>query len=552
MRMLSLTAVSALSLIASGALAEEFVLESTVTTATVYPRGALVTRVVPFELEDGAHTITIADLPAAFSFESLRVKVEGARLGATSFRNNFVPSQPDRDTTEITAARDKIKSIEDQIQSTLDASARVRLVMDASQARIAFLKQLGASDDMASASADTLRALVQMVGEETLSAREAAFQAQLEAREIDTQLTGLREDLAKAQQDLNALVPEVQDRSALTLAVIAQGASTGTVTLEYYDDNAMWRPAYDLHLTRSDDPTLRIDRIAYVAQNTGENWDDVQLVLSTVTPSDRTEPSPVPQRPVRIGKPQPVPMKRVQVEAMSDLASPRAAAPAMVEMAESAAANFDGPAVTYVYDTPISMASGADAGRIMLGELTETVDIYAHAVPVYDATAFMMAEFTNTSGERILPADQGFLYIDEALIGVSYITEIAAGETTALSFGPIQGVQINRTVTGRNEGDRGIISRSNEQTEGTLIEVKNLTSEDWDIRLFDAVPYSEQEDLEVEWQANPRPTNVDDDNKRGVLRWDFTLEAGNSQTIETSTQLKWPDGQVLQQPRVFR
>lgn len=550
MRLFSLSAVSFLSLVAAGALAEDITLTSAVSAATVYPQGALVTRVVPFEMPAGEHDLIIADLPSRMDFASMRVSVEGATLGATSFRNDAVPSQPDRDTAEIVAARDKIKSIEAQIQSTMDDAARVKLIMDASQARIAFLKQLGEADNLTNATADSLRALVQMVGEETLAAREAAFQAQLEARTIEMQLTEQREELARAQQDLAALVPEVKERAALTLSVSAQEAAQGTVTLRYYDDGALWRPGYDFHLTRGDDPSLRIDRIAYVLQDTGDNWENVALTLSTAAPSAQTEPSFVSQRPVRIGKPQPVPMRRVQTESLSDMAGATAAEPAFVE--EAASANFDGPAVTYSYATPLSIASGADAARIKLGSLSSDAEIYAQAVPSRDSTAFLMAEFTNEGGEQILPAEQGFFYVDGAMIGASYVREVAAGETTALAFGPIEGLQISRTVLNRNEGDRGIISRSNEQTEIVEIETKNLTGENWPIRIFDAVPFSEQEDLSVEWNANPRPEIVDVDNRRGILRWDQTINAGKTYKIQVTTSLQWPEGKDLQDFGAFR
>ena len=54
-----------------------------------------------------------------------------------------------------------------------------------------------------------------------------------------------------------------------------------------------------------------------------------------------------------------------------------------------------------------------------------------------------------------------------------------------LFFGPIDGLLVSRTVLDRNEGDRGIISRSNENSEDIRIDIENLTDRAWDLAVFD-------------------------------------------------------------------
>ncbi len=120
------------------------------------------------------------------------------------------------------------------------------------------------------------------------------------------------------------------------------------------------------------------------------------------------------------------------------------------------------------------------------------------------------------------------------------------GAEARLPFGPIEGLQLSR-VNERNEGgDRGgVLSRSNEITEKVVIEVENLTGESWPLRVLDQVPYSEQEDLVITWNAQPRPTQVDVDDQKGVLAWDSEIAAGETQTINLNYSLQWPDGKIL-------
>ena len=115
-----------------------------------------------------------------------------------------------------------------------------------------------------------------------------------------------------------------------------------------------------------------------------------------------------------------------------------------------------------------------------------------------------------------------------------------------MSFGPIEGLRLTRLVRDRNEGDRGILTKSNEQTETVEITVENLTGEVWPLRLIDRVPVSEQEDLEITWTAEPMPAERDIEGARGILAWTFDLPARETQTITVNTRMTWPEGKVLQ------
>ena len=113
-----------------------------------------------------------------------------------------------------------------------------------------------------------------------------------------------------------------------------------------------------------------------------------------------------------------------------------------------------------------------------------------------------------------------------------------------LPFGPVEGLRLTR-LTDRNEGDRGVITKSNEITEKVSLKVENLTGESWPLRVLDQVPYSEQEDLEIAWNAAPRPAETDVDDRKGVLAWETEIGAGETQEITLSYSIGWPDGMEL-------
>lgn len=527
-------------------LAEDIPLTSRLASATLYPSGATLTRDVVFEAPAGEHQLILTDLPPGTPLESVRVKVEGATMGSVTTRRDFTPPRH-TDDAALQAAEAKVEAAEAALRAGLGKVQMIRLESEAAQARVQFLAGLGKSEAIAGLGVDGLRQLSGMIGEETLLALQAARDASDRADAAERDLKDLRQALEDARQELQALVPEVENRAMLAVAIRADAPVQGRVEVTYTIPDAGWLPVYDARLTR-ETSQLILERGAFVHQATGENWDDIALTLSTVRPSEQTEPGQVWPWPRRIYDPKQFAKTMARAEAEADMFA-GAAAPAPMEepmMIEQAAASFDGLSVTYDYPGLVSVATGVDRVRLALGTLSTDVALSARAVPLSDETAFLMATLTNDTGELILPTSEAMLYLDGRFVGRRHIGLIAAGDEAELSFGPIDGLRLTRTVLDRNEGDRGILSKSNALSEEVRIEVQNLTGESWPVELRDHVPYSEQDDLLIRWSATPKPDEETVEDKRGVLAWRFDLPAGDTKTVSLSHTIEWPDGMELQ------
>lgn len=536
-----------LALLPTALVADDVPLASDVTAVTLYPRGATVTREVPFELPPGRHRLILADLPKGTPLASVRVAVTGAVMGGVTSRDDYVPPRDEDESAALAAARAEVERLEAALRQGRAGVEAIRLEREAATARVEFLSALGSSEAVARMDVAALRELTGMIGTETLAALQAAHDAGRRAEAAERGLEDLREELKTARQALQALVPEDEARATLAITVTAPEAADGTLTVTYNTPRAGWQPVYDLRLRR-DSGRLAIDRGAFLRQGTGENWSDIALTLSTVRPAEQTAPSPIRPWLRRIYDPEerrPKTLMRRETDAeglAGALAEPTAEAPAAPVQA---AAAFDGLAVTYSYPGTVSVASGADRLRVALGSLETQADLVAQAVPLSDTSAFLMAAITNDTDELILPTSEAMFYLDGRFVGRQGLDLVPAGGEARLAFGPIDGLRLTRTVLGREEGDRGVITRSNALDEQVRIEVENLTGESWPLRVLDRVPYSEQEDLEITWSARPRTSERDVDGKRNVLAWEFELPAGETQVIGVTHTLNWPEGMKL-------
>ena len=523
------------------ALADVITLIAPPVAVTAYASGAMVTRTVSFDMPTGRHELRIADLDSNLDAAMIDITLDSAILSTRSWdRDGDGPYRAPR-TPEWLAAKAALDQATESLAQRDDAIALALAKAQAAQDQIGFLNGITLPEEAAT-DVDTLRAIGQLIASDGTAARSAMRAAEAEARALRQG----RDDLAFAVQTaaaaLDRATPPNTAPASLTLNVSAAQAGPATLTLRYPTQQVNWAPVYNLFL--ENDETLRVERGAYIAQYSAEDWVNVELTLSTVSPFAGSEPGmlwPLLRRieDEEYGKADPTLMR--SQSAMSD-AAPVLQAPVMIE--ERAQADLSGIGVSYALPGKVTVRTQQDMVRIALGTVSFDAALSARAVPARNQTAFRLVQFENTSSEILLPG-QAILYVDGQLIGETMLATLPPNAEADIFFGPIDGLRLTRTVLDRNEGDRGIITRSNEEQETVRIDIENLTDRAWDVSVRDAVPFSEQEDLVITWDARPQPDITAVDDRRGILEWQLALPSGASQTITLETNLRWPDGMVL-------
>ncbi|KRW95531.1 DUF4139 domain-containing protein [Paracoccus sp. MKU1] len=536
--------ISTAILLASPALAERIETTARVTEVTVYPWGAGVTREASLDLPAGAHELVIPGIPEGIDPASLRISTEGAVIGATGFQQERALPETPAKSPELRAAEEDVRRLKAALAERDAGVAEVKARAEAAEDTIAFLMKLAESD---AAGTSDIAALTRTVGEQLLQARQTAIRAGLEAEAADAGREELAEELARAEARLEALRGPDSGRGALVIAVQGQG-QPARIRITSLTGQASWEPVYDLSLQRKEGK-LRLDRELLVRQNTGEDWRGVHLVLSTARPMDQSAPSELQPDFPRIGDPEAKLYSRsaapMAEEAVMDSMERAYPAPAPEPgIAGSALAGMVGETVVYDYPTPVDMRDGADALRLPLDSHELAPEIVAEAVPRRDDSAYLVADTVNSTGAVILPGDATF-YADGAMVGRGALELTAAGDEMKLGFGPLTGIKLERRIPDEIEGNRGLISKSSERRETAILRLRNLTGEEWPLRVIDRVPVSTQENLRIDWSADPSPDETDPDGKRGLLVWNGKIGAGEEQTITLTTSLRWPEGQVL-------
>lgn len=545
--------ITSIFALAAPAFADTFTAQAPVDAVTIYPGLATVTRRLTLDLPAGRHDIIVPDLPQSVSSEGLRVSVPlGAQVGAVNLAFDRLPVTPDADSPAILAARDEVARLEEVLRSSNAEIAAIRLRVQAAEEQITFLQSLAQSrgdEALGGAAVADIQALAQMVGAETLAVRQAAFDAEQQALAAERDRKDDIEALDEARQALSALMAPEDEGAVLTFTLNAAQAGPVTVDITTLEGFANWSPVYDMRLTTGDDAVIDVDRAVVVSQSTGQDWNDVRLTVSTARPGEQIAPGSVwaPLRRIvsqedleRESKPMPL-AESGQLFARS---SGLAMADEVMEAPMVAEANFAGATVTYDYPGRVNIRDGVEDLRLPLDTLTFDASVWAEAVPSRDQSAYRVAEFTNTTDEILLPG-QALIFADGTMIGFSQLPRLAAGADTEMGFGPLDGLRLTRATPNKSEGGVGVFTSANQLVEEAVITVENFTGQDWSVLVRDAVPYSEQDDLEVDFTASPAIAREAPDGQRGVLEWDLEVSAGGTQQIDLAYTLTWPNGFVL-------
>ncbi|MCW1917190.1 DUF4139 domain-containing protein [Rhodobacter sp. KR11] len=522
--------------------AETIQASSRITAVTIYPQGAEVTREVTFTAAAGAHDLVITDLPLETEPTLLRLASTDTDLGAFALRTDRLPPSDLPETEATKAAKAAVKEARAALSAAEASLAQVNAKVEAQNARIALLS--GLKLDAAGQSAESLTAISDMVAAKVLEARQAAITAQTDLPAATEAVTKAQEALTKADEAEAALSQGAEDRAALTVAVTAKGGE-GHVTVKHFVSEAAWRPVYDLRLDRKAG-TVELDRGLLVTQYGGEDWTGVDLTLSTAQPGQQAQASQLWPELRQVVDPAAQAKVRGVYASEDAMAEPlMAAAPAVEARSMVAGVAFQGDTVTYHYPVPVDLADGIEDLRLGLDSQTLPATVLALAVPRYDQTAFLQAEITNAGAELLLPGT-AFLYRDGMLTGQAELASLAPGDKAKLGFGAIPGLKLTRDMPQTMTGDRGVFTSSTERQEKAVLTIENLTDEAWKVRLMDQVPYSEQEDLKVSYEAEPAASEENPEGQRGLLAWDFDLGPKAVQDIALTTTLSWPEGKELQ------
>jgi uncharacterized protein (TIGR02231 family) len=504
---------------------------SHVDAVTLYPDGALVTRVVELQLPAGDSRLVFHGLPPTLDPASLRVGGEGeARLvlGAVDLRKAPADTREKPSEAQLKALRADRAAVQVRIDALAAKLAMTRLYGQSGPDKIG---KEGLKPEDWGAAWDSVGAALAKTGEDLRLAR-------ANGEEIDARIAAL-----EAARPAPAPAGAAQD---VTVDVGAPSAGQFRVTLSYQVEDARWTPAYEARLTtggKDGKPELELSRRAIVIQQTGEDWSDVSLTLAAFRATGAAAAPEVVPQVIAFYEP-PMPLgAAVQSRGAARDAAPAAPPPAAkLAKAETRQAQLDAGTFQASFIAPgrISLAADGSMKNIALSAQSPQAELTWRSAPALNPRVFLSAHYVNGEEAPLLPGPVA-IYRDSALVGQDRLPLVAPHEAGDLGFGADDRVTVQRAPVKRKENEPSWFGQTKVETREFRTVLRNLHDFPIHAVVTDQAPYSENAAINVETlAATTPPSEKDPDGRRGVLRWRFDLAPGASKDITLAYRMKWP------------
>lgn len=519
-------------------------LASSIGAVTVYQDRAVVTRAASSELPAGEHELVLEKLPASLQENSLQVSAKSS--GQATLLDVRV-----RDAFQADTANERVKQLEDQIrklqgqQAALDDEAAV---LD-NQRELVAMMQRGATEPAKDGPRPTLDELkaIQALSADTLSRTLAGLRRVAEQRDdLERQLSAAQGELGQLQGQLNRRTKTV------TLRVNLARAGKLDLNVSYAVAGARWTPSYDARL-RPADRSVDLGYFGVIRQNTGEDWNNVKLTLSTARPAlgggapklnpwiiDVAAPPPPMPAPVAAAAPamRPEPRARQSPKAAYAEAAAADMAPVLEEAKVSTAeVQSEATSASFQIRQPATLPSDNSTQRVAITTAKLPATLQYQSTPALREAAFLTA-LANNNTEYPFLAGTLNTYLEDAFVAASSMKPVMPGEKVELALGADDGISIKRQLVNRFTESTGFSGNGKRVTYEYKITVKNNKATKEQVSFKDRLPISRNEKIEVKLLSPAdRDIKREDD---GVLVWNWDMEPGKSRDAVLKFSVDYP------------
>jgi len=528
---------------------EREIVRSTITDVTVYSQGAQLYQKASYNAKAGITEIIIEGISPFIDPKSIQVKATGNVIILDSKHSIFYPKPeevnleglPLKIRNEIRVLEDSIKYVGYDIQDLQDE-------IDVLMATKNILSNNGAVKGQGKVN-DSINLLKQTMDYYATKMLEInkklsvlyrkRSDKQDKKRRMEERLTKLKqhEDSETGPKD-NGPVHRI------VVTVSAKEAATGKMNISYLIQNAGWIPLYDL---RSDGLTSKINLTykAQVFQNSGLDWDNVKLNISTNDPyQNKTKPTLHPwyvdyyaYRNDMYNIPQVASKKAESERSMSysntvgdvmdekDVDS-RTAAEFVQTIRQLTSAEFR-------IDLPYSIKSNNEQHMVLIKIADLDANYKYYSLPKLDQSVYLVAQLSKLDELGLVPA-QANIFFDGSYVGETYIDPTTMEDTLNLSLGRDPNIIVKRTLLKKDCKEK-IVGDKVEKTQSYAIEVKNLKANAIELVIQDQLPITQNADITIEAMDLGKGEY---DSRTGMIEWKLDLKSKESKTVNFSFKVK--------------
>jgi len=532
-----------LALLASGQVMAQTTVDLTppVKKVTVYIRGAVVTHETPAEIPAGKSTVVLHGLPTSIDRQSIQLSTTGdiTILSVTSYTDYLSDAKKNVKTKKWTDSLNILKDELEKLHNQEDIISDGKKLLDNNR------NTAGANNGT---NAATVKAMYDYYVHQVTKIDDTLMFMDRKIRTLNGKLNKIRDELYEWRSHSDTI------SSSVEAIVTSTSAQSLNFRLAYLTYEAGWSPVYDLRakdVKHNPELTYR----ANVYQHTGDDWNNVDLTLSTSNPDvSQTAPTLDPWyltiqpdygynnygRKSRAYNEAPAPA--AQMEKANDSSNGLGTVNQVYKEQTVSNTTVESQLTAEFHiDVPYTLPTDGKAHLVDVKQYDLPTTYRYATVPKLKQNVFLMADVTHWETLDLLSGEVN-LYYSGAYIGKSYISTDAPLDTLSFSLGMDKKINIKRE---RNKELTTVkcINENNTQSFGYTITIHNLHTDSVKVMVYDQLPVSEDKDIVVE----PGDlSNAKKEEGTGKLTWAVPMAGGETKKLTFSYTVKYPKNKVVQ------
>jgi uncharacterized protein (TIGR02231 family) len=515
------------------AIADDIVVDSKPAKVTVFQNQAQIFSQVKANLVAGNNTIYIENIASSIDPNTIQIAGQGdIVILSTKYGQNFIAAP--QNSGRLRILKDSLSLTQDALRSNqlnLDIYERERELLKANYA--INTSSTGTSPDKIKAHADFFRLRMADINSNILKLEKA--------------ITQNKEQNDKIQRQIVALYEKRPSVGQIMVQVLAKSRTAAQLELSYVAYNAGWNPVYDIRAHDTKSP-ITLGYKANVWQQTGIDWPQVQLQLSTTNPSLGGNKPEIGTQWVDFYQPAPPVMyrsKSKEAKNLEEVVVMDAAAPAPAAMEAQTAADYttvqdNGLAVSFDIAMPYTINHGGSPQLVDIQQHDLSGRFQYYAAPKLDTDAFLLANITGWEQYNLLPG-QAKIFFEGAYIGESYISGNNTTDSLSIGMGRDKRINIKREKV-KDMTSKKTIGANIRESYGYKITIRNTKKEAVNIQVDDQLPVSQNADIEV---LDTSYAGGSLNTETGKITWDISLKPGETKVLELKYSIKYPKNKTI-------
>jgi uncharacterized protein (TIGR02231 family) len=527
-------------------------LETSISDVTIYTDRARVTRYAKSKLSTGEQSVLITNLPNTLIENSVRVsgKGEGVKIIGVEVNKKFFTESP----------KEKISELEKNLQNLKDQELALADEDRVILSKINSLQQLQQtlSDSFAKSLSFGKNTIDNL--DTTLSYLTSQFQSTYQTRqELLKKVRDLAKEIEVAQANLNKVGTGVS-KTCWEVSIFLEIATETELELEvsYLVYGASWTPLYDVRLVEN---AVTLTYLASITQQTGEEWQEVKLWLSTARPAVNTTIPELSPWYLNIYIPPHPPMPKsagfgaramrllqhnnnvergasddVFLEEEEDEFVPQQAlAPAEIAVASVETSN-SGASVTYRTPKSTNIPNDGSPHKTTIAIIPLEANLDYVTAPKLAEEAYLRAKIKNSSEYLLLPGTASIFHGME-FVGTTSLETTAPNEEFEVQLGIDSRIKVERKLSERT-ASKTFLGGSKRITFKYITTITNNANIPIKISIFDQLPIPYNEQIKVKGsEISPKPVEHDD---LQIIKWELDFKAGEKREVHILFTVEFP------------